>query len=111
MQAFVTNQGCEGRPKRVPCASGGRYDPAASLIRGQDLILQVCDELGIGLTPRLSLFPRDPDGRFSGASLLRNQVLVGGKVVTGVAGEVQDAQLAVQRPNQYWTLSAYCAGG
>src|SRR5262249_46649363 len=61
-----------------------------------DLLLQTCDQFGLQITPRLSLFPQDPDGKFTVASLLRNRMILGGTLIpaeesTALADEVRAA--------------------
>ena len=93
---------------------GQPADLGASFIDiGQDLILQVCDEYGLGLTPALSLFPRDPDGRATGASALRNHMVVGGALLDaeardGIADEVR-AAIDATPPVPTETLPAWAA--
>lgn len=76
---------------------GQAADLGASFIDlGQDLLLQVCDEFGLELTPRLALFPSDPDGSFTVASPLRNPLVLGGRLLdpsesTALADEVRTA--------------------
>ena len=57
---------------------GQPADLGGSMIdRGQDAILRLCDEYGLALTPHFSLFPStDADGRYSGASVLRNHLVL-----------------------------------
>lgn len=79
---------------------------------GQDAILAVCDRYGLDLTPHFSLFPSaDPDGRFSGATLLRNQMVLGNQVVSAaerdaIAAEVR-AALDATPPNPVETLPGW----
>ncbi|MER7986156.1 NAD(P)/FAD-dependent oxidoreductase [Streptomyces noursei] len=89
-------------------------DLGASFIDlGQDLILQVCAELGVTLTPRMELFPRDPDGRATGASPLRNAVVLDGRLLDPaerdrIADEVR-AALDAAPPLPTETLPAWAA--
>ena len=74
---------------------GQPADLGASFIDlGQDMILEVCDRFGLALTPRLSMFPSDPDGQYTIASPLRSGMIVGGRKltdaeVTALADEVR----------------------
>lgn len=72
-------------------------DLGASFIDlGQDLLLQVCDEFGLAITPRIAMFPSDPDGSFTVASPLRNRMILGGRLLdesesVALADEVREA--------------------
>ena len=82
------------RSDRERLLHGQPGDLGASFIDvGQDLLLQVCDDFGIEITPGFSLFPRDPDGGFSGASMMRNPLLLGGTLVDEVEREVLAAEV------------------
>jgi monoamine oxidase len=89
-------------------------DLGASFIDlGQDLLLQTCDQFGLGITPRLALFPKEPDGTFSVASLLRNRLILQGELIeapesTALADEVRTAVDAVP-PVPAETLPAWAA--
>lgn len=78
-------------------------DLGASFIDvGQDAILQFCVENGVKLTPRMRMFPKGPNGRFSGASIMLGNVVVDGAAVgldgrEALAAEV-DAALAAHPP-------------
>ncbi len=78
---------------------------------GQDLLLQFCLENEIGLKPEIRMFPKGPDARYSGASILLGNVVVGEKRVeddvrAALASEVQDALDAVP-PGEKETLKAW----
>lgn len=80
---------------------------------GQDKILRTCAELGVGLTPRIALFPSDPDGRRTAASPLRVTAVVGGQRLSDVArdklaDEVRDA-LDASPPDPAETIPAWAA--
>jgi monoamine oxidase len=89
-------------------------DLGASFIDlGQDLLLQVCDEFGLEITPRMALFPRDPDGRYSVASMIRNRPVMDGRQLSeeesnALADEVRAAVDAVP-PSPTETLRAWGA--
>ena len=78
-------------------------DLGASFIDvGQDAIIQFCVENGVEITPRMNMFPKGPNGRFSGASIMLGNVVVDGASVTAddrqkLALEVDEA-LAAQPP-------------
>lgn len=61
---------------------------------GQDKILDVCAQLGVELTPQMALFPAEPDGSFSGASPMRNPLVLGGKLVSSEARERIPAEVS-----------------
>jgi monoamine oxidase len=78
---------------------------------GQDLLLQFCVDNGIGLKPQIRMFPKGPGPRYSGASILLGNVVIGGTRVeddvrAALAGEVQDALDAVP-PAETETLKAW----
>ncbi|WP_158890838.1 flavin monoamine oxidase family protein [Amycolatopsis anabasis] len=80
---------------------------------GQDKILRACAELGICLTPRLSLFPSDPDGRRTAASPLRVTMVLDGRLLPEperdkIADEVR-AAIDASPPSPAETLSAWAA--
>lgn len=91
---------CIGGRTRSPrdvLLHGQSADLGASFIDlGHDLVLQVCDELGLRLTPGAALATSDADGSFTVASLLRNRVVLGGRLLcpaesTALADEVRAA--------------------
>lgn len=70
------------RSARDVLLHGQPADLGASFIDlGQDLLLQVCDEFGLPITPGFSLSPGEPDGTFTAASLLRNKLILGDELV------------------------------
>jgi len=70
---------------------GAVADLGASFIDlGNDLLLQVCDEFGLEITPRMALFPRDPDGKYSIGSMIRNRPVMDGVQL----GEEESNELA-----------------
>lgn len=67
------------RTDRTRLCYGQPADLGGSLIDlGQDKILAVCTELGIGLTREFALFPAEPDGSYSAASHVRNPIVLDG---------------------------------
>jgi monoamine oxidase len=102
------------RTLRDRLAHGQPADLGASLIDiGQDMILQVCDEFGLDLTPRFSLFPVNADGSVTAASHVRNPlVLDGQRVDAGRAAEIADeidAALVAIPPSATEMLPAWAA--
>jgi monoamine oxidase len=93
---------------------GQPADLGASFIDiGQDLLLQICDEFGLELTPRLSLSPREPDGTFTAGSVLRNRLILDGELVSdhesaALADEVSTAVAQVP-PSPDETAPAWAA--
>jgi monoamine oxidase len=93
---------------------GQPADLGASFIDlGQDLLLQICDQFGLEITPRISLVPRDPDGALTVASILRNGIVSGGKLLDesesiAIADEVRAAVDAVP-PALSETMPAWLA--
>lgn len=93
---------------------GEPADLGASLIDlGQDMVLEVCDRFGVALTPRRSMFPSDPDGRYTIASTLRSRVIMGGRLlsddeVTTLADEVR-AGVDAYPPSPTETIAAWAA--
>lgn len=89
-------------------------DLGASFIDlGQDMVLEVCDKLGVALTPRVALVESDPDGSYTIASLLRNKVVVGGRLLsedeaTVLADEVR-AAVDAYPPSPTETIAAWAA--
>jgi monoamine oxidase len=108
----TTFVGGRTRSVRDRLLHGQPADLGASFVDlGQDLIIQVCNELGIELTPRLSLFPRDPDGTFTGASMLRNHVILDGQALDAetrvrIADE-SSAALGATPPGPVETVAAW----
>src|SRR5262249_62414136 len=76
---------CVGGRTRSPrdvLLHGQPADLGASFIDlGHDLVLRMCDELGLQLTPGAALVTSDADGSFTVASLLRNRVVLGGRLL------------------------------
>jgi monoamine oxidase len=96
-----------------PLLHGQHADLGGSFIDlGQHEILRLCDELGIALTPRLSLYPpEDGEGSSDGFPMLRNHLVVGGTLVEPAGAqrlrtEVQTA-LAARPPSGLETMSAW----
>jgi monoamine oxidase len=92
---------------------GQPADLGGSMIdRGQDAILMLCDHYGLALTPHFSLFPSpDPDGRITGASLLRNHLILDDQPVDPdererIATEVRTALDAIP-PTRAETLAGW----
>lgn len=78
---------------------------------GQDFLLEFCAENGITLKPEIRMFPKGPGDRYSGASILLGNLMVGEKRVgdderAALAGEVQDA-LDATPPGEKETLKAW----
>lgn len=85
------------RTDRSRLRYGQPADLGGSLIDlGQDKILRVCADLGVNLTPQFALFPPEQDGTYTGASHLRNPIVLGGRLLdeqarTQMAAEVSAA--------------------
>jgi monoamine oxidase len=93
---------------------GAVADLGASFIDiGQDKLLSLCDELGVPITPRMALFPPDPDGRLTSASPLRVTMISRGRRLEdaerdAIANEVR-AALEAFPPEPTETVMAWTA--
>jgi monoamine oxidase len=78
---------------------------------GQDFLLEFCVKNDITLKPEIRMFPKGPGARYSGASILLGNLMVGEKRVgdderAALAGEVQ-AALDATPPAEKETLKAW----
>ncbi len=104
------------RTDRTRLRYGQPADLGGSLIDlGQDKILAVCAELGVELTPQFALFPPGPDGTSTGASHVRNPIVLDGRRLDAdaqdaIAAEVDSAlRTAAPEPTEpvlAWTRRA-----
>lgn len=82
------------RTDRTRLRYGQPADLGGSLIDlGQDKILAVCAELGVELTPQFALFPPGPDGTYTGASHVRNPIVLDGRRLDADAQEAIAAEV------------------
>lgn len=88
------------RSDREGLAHDQPADLGASFIDvGQDELIRTCRDLGVALTPQLSLFPPEPLGRPTAATPLRNAMVLDGRMLgakerDSIATEVHEALLA-----------------
>lgn len=81
------------RGDREALQYGAVADLGASwLDRGQDRLLSFCLENGIKLDSQVALFPKGPAGRYSAASILLGNLVVGGRKL----GEAERESLAME---------------
>jgi monoamine oxidase len=96
-----------------PLLHGQHADLGGSFIDlGQHEILRLCGELGIALTPRLSLYPgSDGAAPAEGMPMLRNHLVLDGVLVDGPRAqalrEEVDATVAARPPAGLETVSAW----
>jgi monoamine oxidase len=93
---------------------GEPADLGASFIDiGQDLLLQVCDEFGLEITPRMALFPSDPDGSYTVASAVRSPLILGGRLLdpseSGALADEVRAAVDAFPPSPTETMPAWTA--
>jgi len=91
------------RSRRDVLKHGEVADVGASFVDiGQDAILKFCVENDLKLTARMHMFPKGPNGRYSGASIMLGNVVANGDVVPLSSREVLasevDAALAAHPP-------------
>ncbi|MEU1517553.1 NAD(P)/FAD-dependent oxidoreductase [Streptomyces sp. NPDC005811] len=100
------------RGDRESLAYGQVADLGASWLDiGQDTLLSFCLEHDVRLRPRVALFPKGPDQRYSGASILLGNLVTDGQRVdagerSAMAWEVLDA-LDAAPPSGAETLTAW----